>query len=113
MGRDGIIYRSRARTLCVASLIPVAILAWNQRKPDFDRLTDASKRYVITEHDRATDYYKRGDYRDALFEVRKIFLVTRDYADSREIERYSTLALETPVAAADVADSAASPCPDP
>jgi tetratricopeptide (TPR) repeat protein len=55
----------------------------------FETLTEEQKKFVISEHDLAFDYYKNREYDKTLFELNKIFALIPDYKDSRELERYS------------------------
>jgi pSer/pThr/pTyr-binding forkhead associated (FHA) protein/tetratricopeptide (TPR) repeat protein len=59
------------------------------RTATFETLTEEQKKFVISEHDLAFDYYKNREYDKTLFELNKIFALIPDYKDSRELERYS------------------------
>ena len=60
------------------------------RTDTFETLSEEKKKFVISEHDLAFDYYKNREYDKTLFELNKIFALIPDYKDSRELERYST-----------------------
>ncbi len=67
-------------------------------KRDFDHLDQEQQAFVKNQHDKALELFKDHKYRDALTEIDKVFAVVSDYADSREIERYSRIAIKTPPA---------------
>lgn len=58
--------------------------------PTFEQLKPELKKFVESQYDLATQYFKNKDYDRALYEVRKIFQYVSDYADARDLERWAT-----------------------
>ncbi len=57
--------------------------------PHFEALSPEQKRYVEAQYQLSVDYYKNRDYAKAIFEVDKIFQVTTDFKQAREIRSYA------------------------
>jgi hypothetical protein len=71
-----------------------AVIAAVNYKPNFESLSVANRDFVVHQHDEALTLYRSGRFEESLREVRKIFEVTQNYRDSREIERYARLELQ-------------------
>jgi len=55
----------------------------------FESLSADQKAFVEEQHRLAFDYFKNQEFDKALYELGKIFAITSDYKDARDIERYA------------------------
>jgi hypothetical protein len=85
--------RFSKRNIFIGLVVVLCAYIFVQRKPAFEQLSAANKQFVVDQHRKALELYTHGEYEKALTEIRKISAITKNYADSREIEKYANLAL--------------------
>jgi hypothetical protein len=78
----------------ISILTFAAVIAALGHKPGFESLSVSNREFVVRQHDQALSLYREGKYEDSLREIEKVFAVTQNYRDSREIERYARLELQ-------------------
>ncbi len=58
------------------------------------KIEKSNPEYIASQRDLAFEHFKKREYDKALYEVRKIFTLTKNFKDAREIERYALEAIE-------------------